>query len=189
MRGGTTPKHNKSLSTPIQKKRTWFPKAHSDDELSHAINNNFGGRIAESIAHFLGTPAFIFWLSVFCVVWLAWNMLAPDFLRFDSAAFGFTALTLMLSLQASYAAPLILLAQERQTERDKVQMEQDRTRAERNLADTEFLTREIESIRLQLGEVATRDYIRQELKGLLEELTKPDKNTDETASSEGKAGA
>ncbi len=61
----------------------------------------------------------------------------PDELRFDDAALGFTALTLMLSLQASYAAPLILLAQNRQDDRDRVQIEQDRQRAERNLADTE----------------------------------------------------
>ncbi|HEY0218130.1 MAG TPA: DUF1003 domain-containing protein, partial [Cellulomonas sp.] len=91
-------------------------------------------------------------------------------LRFDKASNGFTALTLMLSLQASYAAPLILLAQNRQTDRDRVQAEQDRQRAERNLADTEFLAREMAALRIALSEVATRDFVRGELRNLLEEL-------------------
>src|SRR5690606_23489007 len=82
----------------------------------------------------------------------------------------FTALTLMLSLQASYAAPLILLAQNRQTDRDRVQAEQDRQRAERNLADTEYLAREMASLRIAMSEVATRDFVRSELRGLLEDL-------------------
>src|SRR5690606_39777617 len=82
----------------------------------------------------------------------------------------FTALTLMLSLQASYAAPLILLAQNRQTDRDRVQAEHDRQRAERNLADTEYLAREMASLRIALSEVATRDFVRSELRGLLEDL-------------------
>ena len=92
-------------------------------------------------------------------------------MRFDSAARGFTALTLMLSLQASYAAPLILLAQNRQTDRDRVQAEQDRQRSERNLADTEFLAREMAALRIALSEVATRDFVRSELRNMLEDLT------------------
>ena len=91
-------------------------------------------------------------------------------LRFDKAANGFTALTLMLSLQASYSAPLILLAQNRQTDRDRVTAEQDRSRGERNLADTEYLAREMASLRIALSEVATRDFIRSELRSLLEDL-------------------
>ncbi|HLT83008.1 MAG TPA: DUF1003 domain-containing protein, partial [Phototrophicaceae bacterium] len=86
------------------------------------------------------------------------------------AALGFTALTLMLSLQASYAAPLILLAQNRQDDRDRVTAEQDRQRAERNLADTEYLARELAALRLALGDVATRDFVRSELRSLLEDL-------------------
>jgi uncharacterized membrane protein len=84
--------------------------------------------------------------------------------------FPFIFLTLMLSLQASYAAPLILLAQNRQADRDRVALEQDRARDERNLADTEFLTREVASLRLALREQATRDFVRSELRQLLEEL-------------------
>ena len=128
------------------------------------------GRISEGIARFLGTPTFLLYLTVFCVVWLAWNGWGPETMRFDSSEYGFTALTLMLSLQASYAAPLILLAQNRQADRDRVAAEQDRQRAERSLADTEYLAREIAALRIALGEVATRDFVRSELRDLLEEL-------------------
>jgi uncharacterized membrane protein len=82
----------------------------------------------------------------------------------------------MLSLQASYAAPLILLAQNRQTDRDRVQAEQDRQRSERNLADTEFLAREMASLRIALSEVATRDFVRSELRNLLEDLAEEREN-------------
>lgn len=132
------------------------------------------GRASEGIARFLGTPRFIVYLTVFCAAWLAWNSWGPVELRFDKADNGFTALTLMLSLQASYAAPLILLAQYRQDDRDRVQIEQDRQRAERNLADTEYLAREIVALRMALTEVSdeviTRDVLRAELKALLEQL-------------------
>ncbi|MFX7747650.1 DUF1003 domain-containing protein, partial [Acinetobacter baumannii] len=90
---------------------------------------------------------------LFCVVWMGWNSIAPDDWRFDSADIGFTALTLVLSLQASYAAPLILLAQNRQDDRDRVQIEQDRQRAERNLADTEYLAREIVALRMAVRDL------------------------------------
>jgi uncharacterized membrane protein len=81
----------------------------------------------------------------------------------------------MLSLQASYAAPLILLAQNRQDNRDRVTAEQDRQRAERNLADTEYLAREMAALRTALGEVATRDFVRSEIRGLLEEIAERDR--------------
>ncbi len=128
------------------------------------------GRFTEWIARAMGTPMFLLVLSAFCVVWIAWNSLAPGELRFDSQKYGFTVLTLVLSLQASYAAPLILLAQNRQDDRDRVQIEQDRQRAERNLADTEYLAREVVALRLALRDVPTKDFIRQELRALLEEL-------------------
>lgn len=131
------------------------------------------GRFTEWVARAMGTPAFLVILTMFCVAWIAWNTLMPKHLRFDDAALGFTALTLMLSLQASYAAPLILLAQNRQDDRDRVQIEQDRQRAERNLADTEYLAREIVALRLALEErsaqAVTRDVLRQELKSILAE--------------------
>jgi uncharacterized membrane protein len=126
------------------------------------------GRFAETFARFMGTARFLFYMTMFVIVWLLWNSLAPAGLRFDPYAFIF--LTLMLSLQASYAAPLILLAQNRQADRDKVMMEQDRTRDERNLADTEFLTREVAALRIALRDAATRDFVRSELRGLLDDM-------------------
>ena len=151
------------LDTPRAGRRPLLPRPPRDTDAS--------GRVSESIARFLGTPRFIIWLTVFCILWIAWNSLAPGTMRFDQASNGFTALTLVLSLQASYAAPLILLAQNRQADRDRVTAEQDRQRAERNLADTEFLTREIAALRIALSEVATRDFVRSELRELLEDLT------------------
>ena len=118
----------------------------------------------------MGTPQFLMYMTVFCVFWLGWNTWAPEEWQFDSRALGFTLLTLMLSLQASYAAPLLLLAQNRQDDRDKVSLQQDRQRAERNLSDTEYLTRELASLRIALREVATRDYVRAELRSLLEDM-------------------
>lgn len=126
------------------------------------------GVVSERIARFSGTPQFLVYLSIFVALWLAWNTWGPDSLRFDSAELGFTALTRMLSLQASYAAPLILLAQNRQDDRDRVTAQQDRFTAERNLADTEYITREIASLRLALNEIATRDFVRSEIRDQLE---------------------
>jgi len=131
------------------------------------------GRWSESVARFLGTPTFIVWLTVVCAVWLVWNLWGPGW-RFDSSEYGFTKLTLLLSLQASYAAPLILLAQNRQADRDRVAAEQDRQRAERSLADTEYLAREVAALRQAINETATRDFVRSELRSLLEELRDQD---------------
>ncbi|MFJ9769995.1 DUF1003 domain-containing protein [Kitasatospora sp. NPDC101157] len=126
------------------------------------------GVLSERIARFLGTGRFIVWMTVFVVVWIGWNTLLPAGVRFDEYPFIF--LTLALSLQASYAAPLILLAQNRQDNRDRVNMEQDRARSDRNIADTEYLAREVAALRHGLGEVATRDFIRSELQSLLKEI-------------------
>jgi uncharacterized membrane protein len=115
--------------------------------------------------------------------WLLWNILAPSEFRVD--AFPFLFLTLVLSLQASYAAPLILLAQNRQADRDRVQFQEDRDRTERLLADSDYLTREIASLRLALGEVVTRDYLRGEIRDLLEEfkeIQSADKKDDQKTS-------
>ncbi|MFJ9741584.1 DUF1003 domain-containing protein [Streptomyces sp. NPDC101166] len=126
------------------------------------------GRLSERIARFLGTGRFIVWMTVVIILWVVWNIFAPGGLRFDEYPFIF--LTLMLSLQASYAAPLILLAQNRQDDRDRVNLEQDRKQNERSIADTEYLTREIAALRIGLGEVATRDWIRSELQDMVKEL-------------------
>jgi len=130
------------------------------------------GRFSEAFARAMGTSWFLIGMSVFVIVWLTWNTVMPVELQFDPRATNFTLLTLILSLQASYAAPLILLAQNRQDDRDRVQIEQDRQRAERNLADTEYLAREVVALRLAVKDMATKDFIRGELRALLEELEK-----------------
>lgn len=148
------------LDQPLSAQRRLFRRPDMDPDAF--------GRFAEGFARFMGTARFLAYMTGFVVIWLAWNSLMPEAVRFDPYAFIF--LTLMLSLQASYAAPLILLAQNRQTDRDNVVFEQDRARDERALADTEFLTREVASLRIAMRDTATRDFLRGELRGLLEEL-------------------
>jgi uncharacterized membrane protein len=127
------------------------------------------GRLSERVARFLGTWRFIGYMTLFIALWLLWNVVAPDSLSFDPRSKNFTLLTLLLSLQASYAAPLILLAQNRQADRDRVQAEEDRARAASTRADTEYLARELASLRVAVGELATRDFIRSELSRLAED--------------------
>jgi uncharacterized membrane protein len=146
-------------------------------------DNDRFGRFTEWVARGMGTPGFLLGLSVFAIAWMVWNTFAPEPLRFDSIAIGFTALTLVLSLQASYAAPLILLAQNRQDDRDRVQIEQDRQRAERNLADTEYLAREVVALRLAVKDLASKDFIRAELRGMLEDLDRQGEEEPEHAAS------
>ena len=141
------------------------------------VDSDQFGRFAESFARFMGTARFLIYMTLFVSAWLLFNWLAPGPLRFDD--FPFIFLTLMLSLQASYAAPLILLAQNRQEDRDRVVAEQDRTANSRAHADMEFLAREMASLRMALGEVATRDYVRSELRALLNELE--DRREEESA--------
>ncbi|MFL6159037.1 MAG: DUF1003 domain-containing protein [Marmoricola sp.] len=126
------------------------------------------GSFAEQFARFMGTARFLIYMTLFVVVWIGWNLVMPEGARFDDYPFIF--LTLMLSLQASYAAPLILLAQNRQESRDRVTTEQDRQANTRAHADMEFLAREVASLRMALGEVATRDFLRSELRNLLSDL-------------------
>ncbi|TDD87027.1 DUF1003 domain-containing protein [Actinomadura darangshiensis] len=148
------------LDQPRELRRTLLPRPHYDPE-------SFG-RLSERIARFLGTARFLVYMTVFVTVWIVWNLVAPEALKFDPYPFIF--LTLMLSLQASYAAPLILLAQNRQDDRDRVQYEQDRARGDRSIADTEYLTREIAGLRVALNEVVTRDFLRSELQQILKDL-------------------
>jgi len=132
------------------------------------VDSDTFGRFAETFARFMGTARFLIYMTLFVLAWLLFNAAAPGPMRFDGYPFIF--LTLMLSLQASYAAPLILLAQNRQEDRDRVIGEQDRTANARAHADMEFLAREMASIRMALGEVATRDYVRSELRSLVQDL-------------------
>ena len=162
------PRGDRRSATPID-----TPKGLRANRVSMERTDRFG-QATETFARWMGTPWFVLGLTVFVAVLILFNTLAPEAWRFDSAAIGFTALTLILSLQASYAAPLILLAQNRQDDRDRVAMEQDRQRAERNLEDTEYLAREIVALRLAMEDLASRDFVRQELRSLLAELEKRD---------------
>ena len=148
------------LDTPRETRRTLVRRPSYDADTF--------GVFAEQFARFMGTARFLIYMTGFVVLWVCWNLLAPEALRFDDYPFIF--LTLMLSLQASYAAPLILLAQNRQEARDRVIAEQDRQADARAHADMEFLAREVASLRMSVGEVATRDFLRSELRSLVGEL-------------------
>mgnify|MGYP000073332370 FL=1 len=150
------------FDAPIGARTRFLPKLR--------VNPETFGRASETFARAMGTGGFLIGMSVFCAVWLSWNSLAPLDLQFDPKLTNFTLLTLILSMQASYAAPLILLAQNRQDDRDRVKFEQDRQRAERNLADTEYLAREVVALRLAMEEMATKDFVRDELRDLMREL-------------------
>lgn len=160
----TEPRNGSPLTLSAHPKRRRFGSRRRSGR-----NEKFG-RWTENVARGMGTPWFLLGLTLFSIAWLFWNTFAEEQWRFDSAALGFTALTLILSLQASYAAPMILLAQNRQDDRDRVQIDQDRQRAERNLADTEFLAREVVALRLALQELPDKDFIKHELRALLAEL-------------------
>nr|WP_199347598.1 DUF1003 domain-containing protein [Mycobacteroides chelonae] len=125
------------------------------------------GRVSENIARFLGTGRYLAMQTVFVIVWIILNLFAVGF-QWDP--YPFILLNLAFSTQAAYAAPLILLAQNRQENRDRVSLEEDRRRAEQTKADTEYLARELAALRLAVGEVATRDYLRRELEELHEAI-------------------
>ncbi|CAB4623765.1 MAG: DUF1003 domain-containing protein [Actinobacteria bacterium] len=150
------------LDRPISARSRLVPKITIDQERF--------GRASEAFARAMGTGAFLIGMTVVVAIWLTWNTLAPESAQFDPRATNFTLLTLILSMQASYAAPLILLAQNRQDDRDRVKFEQDRQRAERNLADTEYLAREVVALRIAIEELATKDFVRDELRDLLKEI-------------------
>jgi len=154
------------LDTPKGMRTPFVPRLWS--------SNDRMGRFSEAFARGMGTPWFLVGMSVFVIVWLTYNSLAPAEAQWDPRALNFTLLTLILSLQASYAAPMILLAQNRQDDRDRVQIEQDRQRAERNLADTEYLAREVVALRLAMKDVTTKEFLRAELRALLDELEQRD---------------
>jgi uncharacterized membrane protein len=154
------PRNERRLDQPKETRRLTIRRPSLDQDQF--------GHFAEAFARFMGTARFLIYMTLFVLVWIVWNWLAPEDLKWD--AYPFIFLTLILSLQASYAAPLILLAQNRQEDRDRVIQEGDRQANTRAHADMEFLAREMASLRLALGEVATRDYVRSELRSLLAEL-------------------
>jgi uncharacterized membrane protein len=148
------------LDQPREASRSLFSKPQADPDRF--------GRFAEKFARYMGTAKFLVYMTVFVLTWVAVNVVGIFGFKWDIYPFIF--LTLILSLQASYAAPLILLAQNRQTDRDRVALEQDRASNERNLADTEFLTREVASLRIALRDMVTRDFLRSELRSQLDEM-------------------
>ena len=146
------------------------------------------GRFSESIARFLGTGRYLAWQTIIVIVWIALNLFAVSW-QWDP--YPFILLNLAFSTQAAYAAPLILLAQNRQENRDRVSLDEDRRRAEQTKADTEFLSRELASLRLAVGEVVTRDYLRRELEEVREllEALQTDNGTKTKKHKAKKAGA
>lgn len=159
-------KRKEDLTTPRQRRRIGV---HYDPDAF--------GQFSESIARFMGTARFLVYQSVFCVAWVAWNFLGPKSWQFDE--WQFVGLTLLLSLQASYAAPLILLAQTRQEQRDRATTDTDRRVAERTQADTEFLAREIASVRLSLADVPTSGELGDQLERLAQAIERINARLDE----------
>ncbi|MGH3638134.1 MAG: DUF1003 domain-containing protein [Mycobacterium sp.] len=148
------------LDTPRKSRRRFTPR----------FDIEAVGRFSESIARFLGTGRYLAIQTGLVIVWIALNLSAVS-LRWDP--YPFILLNLAFSTQAAYAAPLILLAQNRQENRDRVSLEEDRRRAQQTKADTEYLARELAALRIAVGEVVTRDYLRRELeevRDLLDEL-------------------
>ena len=149
------------LNTPGRRRRSTLPTL--------KVDRDAFGKFAEGFARFMGTARFLAGMTVIIIIWVIWNVpFGPPRPQFDEYPFIF--LTLMLSLQASYAAPLILLAQNRQEARDRIGIDQDRERAAQSRADMDFLAREIASLRMSVGELATRDYLRSELRSELRAL-------------------
>lgn len=143
------------LNTPGRRKRSMLPPLRWDRDAF--------GQFAEGFARFMGTARFLAGMTIIIIVWVLWNIpFGPPRPRFDEYPFIF--LTLVLSLQASYAAPLILLAQNRQEARDRVAIDRDREQASQSRADMDYLAREIAGLRMSVGELATRDYLRSELR-------------------------
>ncbi|AYF72723.1 DUF1003 domain-containing protein [Nocardia yunnanensis] len=156
-------------------------KLNARQRLETPVENRFRGfdwdaeamaRTSEQVARFLGTGRYLVIQTVIVVVWIALNVFAVS-LQWDP--YPFILLNLAFSTQAAYAAPLILLAQNRQDNRDRVSLEEDRTRAAQTKADTEFLARELAALRLAVGEVTTRDYVRRELDDIKETLVRLEK--------------
>ena len=152
------------LNTP-GRRTSWFPRV--------KVREDAFGSFAEAFARFMGTASFLFWMTVFIVAWIVINNL---WVGKPLDPFPFIFLTLLLSLQASYSAPLILLAQNRSEARERVSMEHDREVAAQSRADMDFLAREIAALRMKVNDMPTRDFLRSELRDLLEELNRDEED-------------
>ncbi|MDN2499959.1 DUF1003 domain-containing protein [Nocardia nova] len=151
---------------PIARQRLETPV---ESRFRFEIDPEAVARGSETVARFLGTGRYLLLQSIVVVVWIGLNVFAVS-LQWDP--YPFILLNLAFSTQAAYAAPLILLAQNRQDNRDKVSLEEDRRRAAQTKADTEFLARELAALRIAVGEVATRDYLRRELEDIKDALAR-----------------
>ncbi|MEE6137495.1 DUF1003 domain-containing protein [Mycobacterium sp. 050128] len=156
-----------SKSAPVR--RLYTPR--TSRGLSLRLDPEAVGQSTEAIARFFGTGRYLLIQTVIVIVWIAINLVAVSW-RFDP--YPFILLNLAFSTQAAYAAPLILLAQNRQENRDRVTLDEDRRRAAQTKADTEYLSRELAALRLAIGEVVTREFLRDELEELRALLTRPD---------------
>jgi uncharacterized membrane protein len=162
------------MPEPLPRRRLDQPRR-SRRLLHFEIDREAFGRFSERLARFMGTGKFLFWQTLLVIVWIGLNLAAVS-LRWDP--YPFILLNLAFSTQAAYAAPLILLAQNRQDDRDRISLEEDRKRAAQTKADTEYLARELAALRIAVGDVATRDYIRSELDRLRTDLNaKPRRRT------------
>jgi uncharacterized membrane protein len=147
----------------------------------HLYDPDAFGTGAEKIARFFGTPRYLVIQTGIVIVWILINA-AWVTLRFDK--YPFILLNLMFSTQAAYAAPLILLAQNRQADRDKAEVERDRDVNARSLAETEYLAREIAAVRLAVEQKADRDDVIEPLERLSAILERIEQRQDEAAAAE-----
>ena len=154
------------MSKATEPRRLYTPRASRWGTLR--LDPETIGNSTEAIARFFGTGRYLLIQTLIVIVWITVNLVAVEY-RFDP--YPFILLNLAFSTQAAYAAPLILLAQNRQENRDRVTLDEDRRRASQTKADTEFLARELASLRLAVGEVVTREYLRDELEELRTLLT------------------
>ncbi|GLE50484.1 DUF1003 domain-containing protein [Mycobacterium montefiorense] len=154
------------MSKPAAPRRLYTPR--TSRGISLRFDPETVGQSTEAIARFFGTGRYLLIQTLIVIVWIAINLIAAEW-RFDP--YPFILLNLAFSTQAAYAAPLILLAQNRQENRDQVTLEEDRRRAAQTKADTEYLSRELAALRLAIGEVVTREYLRDELEELRALLT------------------
>jgi uncharacterized membrane protein len=148
------------LNAPGRRRESMLPRIR--------ISGDSFGNFAEAFARFMGTARFLAYMTAFVVLWILFNLFGIFGLRWDP--YPFILLNLFFSTQASYAAPLILLAQNRQEARDRIAIDRDRQQAAQTRADMDFLAREIASLRMSVGELATRDYLRAELRNELRSI-------------------
>lgn len=146
------------------------PAAGDPRRLAPSFSPDVFGRFAEGVARYLGTAKFLIIQTIVIILWIAWNEVFEPFDQYP-----YILLTLALSMQASYAAPLILLAQNRQEDRDREALERDRDEARRTQQDTEYLARELASIRIALADVVTAEDLERSIERVIEATGAPRK--------------